>query len=111
MGIAHGGPCGGGLDTGYAIFTQRIPGRADQEGTGEATGGSRYLVPFDNTKGAVTTVAIANPNVTPFETISVAIRTSDGTVAQEPAITLPLDGHTSFAFPAHSSRARQAGLV
>lgn len=107
------GACGGGLANGYAIFTQRIPGRTDQDGTGEATPvGSRYLVPFDNTDGAVTTVAIVNPNVTPFETISVAIRKSDGTVAQEPAITLPLEGHTSFAFPAQfPGTSGRAGLA
>jgi hypothetical protein len=92
--------CGSVAVSGYAISTRRIPGRTDQEATGQAAPvASRYLVPFDNTGGSVTTVAIVNPNMTPQETISIGIRTSDGIVSQEPAITLPLGGHASFSFP------------
>src|SRR5262249_44919729 len=36
----------------YAIFTQRVLGRLEQDGTSLATGSAtRFLVPFDNTNG------------------------------------------------------------
>jgi hypothetical protein len=90
--------CGNGSPNFYAIFTQRSPGGADHDGTGEGTIPQHgFMVPFDNTNGAVTSVAIANPGSA--QTISLAVRTSDGVVTQLPAITLPLGGHISFDFP------------
>jgi hypothetical protein len=42
----------------YAIFTQRIPARTDQDGTAPAAASaSRILVPFDNSSGSATTIA------------------------------------------------------
>ena len=95
----------------YAIFTQRIPGRPDQQGTGEATPAAvRVLVPFDNTNGAVTSVAITNDSG--YDTsISVGIRTPVSTT-QPAAITLPSGGHTSFTFPAQfPNTANQSGTA
>jgi len=79
----------------YAIFTQRIPGHTDQDGTapGEAAT-QRILVPFDNTAGSVTSVAIANPGAS--ATISVNIEIETGAVSQS-SISLPAQGHTAFA--------------
>jgi hypothetical protein len=80
----------------YAIFTQRIPGQADQDGT--ASGESameRFLVPFDNTSGFVTGVAIANPTAGSI-TISVNVITETGAVSQA-SISLPPQGHAAFA--------------
>ena len=83
----------------YAIFTQRVPGRQDQDGTSAAAAsGSRILVPFDNTNGFVTSMAIANTTGS-SENISVGIRTAAGTVSQASSIMLPAQGHTAFAFP------------
>jgi len=91
----------------YAIFTQRVPGRSDQDGTAPAAAAvSRILVPFDNTSGAVTSMAIAN-TTSSSETINVGIRTASATT-QPMAITLPADGHTSFGFP--TQFAATAGL-
>jgi len=106
-----GGCGGGGVLGGYAIFTERVAGRPDQEGTAEAAlAASRILVPFDDTNGAVTSMAIANTGSPAI--ISVGLRTSDGTVSQLPAITLPNGGHLSFAFPAQFPvSAGQAGLA
>jgi hypothetical protein len=80
---------------GYAIFTQRIPGRADQDGTspGGSTSG-RILVPFDNTVGCVTGVALANPSTT-SETVSVNIKIETGAVSQT-TISIPAQGHLAF---------------
>lgn len=95
----------------YAIFTQRVPGRTDQDGTASAAAAvSRILVPFDNTGVAVTTMAIAN-TTSASETISVGIRTASATT-QPSAITLPADGHASFAFPTQfTATAGQSGLA
>jgi hypothetical protein len=82
----------------YAIFTQLVPGRSDQQGTAAAAPAvNRILVPFDNTNGAVTSIAIANP--TSFnEDISVGLRTANAT-SQASGITLPSQGHISFDLP------------
>jgi|SRR5581483_1176547 len=80
----------------YAIFTQRIPGQADQDGT--APGGAateRFLVPFDNTSGCVTGVAIANPS-NANSTILVNVETETGAVSQA-TLSLPAQGHAAFA--------------
>jgi hypothetical protein len=81
---------------GYAIFTQRIPGRSDQDGT--APGGAsaeRILVPFDNTAGFVTGLALVNPTGA-SQTVSVSIQAETGEVSQT-SIALPAQGHTAFA--------------
>ncbi len=65
--------------TGYAIFTQRVPGQPAQDGTAPAvSASSRILVPFDNSSGYVSAFAVANPTDA-AETVQVNIRTSDGT--------------------------------
>ena len=109
--LSGGGQCGNGAVSVYAVFTQRVPGRPDQDGTGEATiPAHRFLVPFDNTNGAVTSMAIASAGS--LQTISLGVRTSDGTVTQLPAIALPPDGHTSFAFPTQfPNTSGKAGLA
>jgi hypothetical protein len=89
---------GTGSVVAYAIFTQRVPGRTDQDGTAPAAAAaSRILVPFDNTAGAVSSMAIANATSSSLS-VNVGIRTSGGTT-QPAAITLPPQGHSSFSFP------------
>jgi hypothetical protein len=96
----------------YAIFTQRIPGRTDQDGTAPATSSSsRILIPFDNTNGFVTSIAIANPTGA-SESISVGIQPSSGSSSQLSPITLPAQGHTAFALPQQfSASTGQSGLL
>jgi hypothetical protein len=90
---------GAGAVAAYAIFTQRIAGRTDQDGTAPgAAAAARILVPFDNTNTAVSTMAIANPSSSSSVTVNVGIRTSSGTT-QPTSITLPPQGHASFSFP------------
>jgi hypothetical protein len=100
-----------GVVQAYAIFTQRVPNRSDQDGTAPAASSvSRILVPFDNTNGAVTSMAIANTTTT-SETINVGVRISSG-ISQPAAITLPANGHASFAFPTQfTATANQSGLA
>jgi hypothetical protein len=94
----------------YAIFT--VTGAALQNGTAPAAGAaSRILVPFDNTKGSATSIAIAN-TTTSSETINVGIRIN-GATSQPASITLPAQGHTSFDFPTKfgATVAGQSGLA
>jgi hypothetical protein len=102
---------GAGSIVAYAIFTQRVPGRSDQDGTAPAAAAiSRILVPFDNTSGAVTSMAIAN-TTSSSESIAVGIRTASATT-QAAAIMLPAQGHASFTFPTQfPATAGQSGLV
>jgi len=96
----------------YAIYTQRVPGRSDQDGTAPAAAAAtRILVPFDNTGGAVTSMAICNCGPTSTTSISVGIRTAAATT-QVTAIALPPNGHTSFTFPTQfPATAEQSGLA
>lgn len=96
----------------YAIFTQRIQGRPDQDGTAEATTAvSRVLIPFDNSGGFVTSIAIANPTGA-NESIAVGIQPASGASTHPAPLTILAQGHTAFAisdqFP---STVGQRGLL
>jgi hypothetical protein len=81
--------------TGYAIFTQRVSGRPAQDATAlAASAASRILVPFDNSSGYISAVALANPTGS-AETVQANVRTSDGTFSVTLA-TLPAKGQTTF---------------
>jgi hypothetical protein len=96
----------------YAIFTQRVSGRPDQDGTvPAAASATRVLVPFDNTNGFVTSIAIANPGAT-SDLISVGLQPSSGAVSQLSPIALPAQGHTAFQLPQQfSATGGQSGLL
>jgi len=96
----------------YAIFTQRVPGRTDQDGTSIAAApAARFLVPFDNTKGFVTSIAVAN-TTTSAESISVGIQPDVGLISHPAAIALPSQGHKAVTVPQQfSSTAGQSGLL
>ncbi len=69
---------GGFTVVAYAIFTQFVTGRQNQDGTAPAAAGTtRVLVPYDNTNGFLTTVAIANPAAL-SESIATGISTTGG---------------------------------
>jgi hypothetical protein len=92
-GVINAGP---GIEA-YAIFSASVPGGLTQDGTGLALpAASRFLVPFDQTLGSVVGLAIANVSSSP-QTVTVAVRTSSGTVTQN-AITVPALGHFNFPF-------------
>ena len=95
----------------YAIFTQRVLGRPDQSGTASASAGAnRILVPFDNTNGTVTSIAIANPTLN-NENINVGIHTGVSTT-QPAALSLTPDGHLSSDLPTlFPGTTGQSGLV
>jgi len=82
--------------TGYVVFTIRVPGRQDQEGTAPAASASnRMLVPYDDANGFVTGIAVTNPTGT-SQTLSVGFRTTTGGVSVNSLPPIPPGGHVSF---------------
>jgi hypothetical protein len=96
----------------YAIFTKRPPGLAAQVGTSPAiAAASRVLVPFDNTMLNVASMALVNASSS-AETITVNLRTTDGTVTLGTPLNIPAQGHIAFTFPAQfPATAGQSGLA
>ena len=83
----------------YAIFTQFVPGRPNQDGTAPAApAASRILMPFDNTSGFVTSMAIANPNSS-IASVTVAMQPGSGQPAELSPISLPPNGYMAFTLP------------
>jgi CHRD domain-containing protein/putative Ig domain-containing protein len=95
-----------------AIFRLATPGKPDSEATVMGTqSGSNIFLPFDNSQGFVTGVAVSNAN--PTQSVSVTmIFTSDTGAQSNAAITLPAHGHTAFVMPAaYSATAGARGSV
>jgi hypothetical protein len=79
----------------FAIFKQRVPGRQDQEGGATASApDARVLVPFDNTQGNVTSIAMANSG-SAQQTVIVTIRTASGMTLTD-KLNLAAKGHKAF---------------
>ena len=78
------------------IFRQSVPGRPDSEGT--VTGvqsGSRIFLPFNNTNGFVTGVAVANTNTTQMLAITLTF-TSDSGATSTGSLSLSPNAHVAF---------------
>ncbi|HLK47313.1 MAG TPA: hypothetical protein VKT49_04210 [Bryobacteraceae bacterium] len=88
----------------YAIYTYRTAGHQDQDATapGVASAG-RILVPYDNTNGLVTAIAIVNPTAA-SETISVSFQSESGAILTGSLPTLPPNGHSAFVLPTQFPR-------
>jgi uncharacterized repeat protein (TIGR03803 family) len=83
------------------IFKQAGQGRPDSEGTVAGTAsGDRIFVPFDNTNGYVTGIAVANTNATQPLTISLIFQLENG-LQGSGTLTLPPHAHTAFALSAN----------
>jgi hypothetical protein len=82
----------------YVVFTNKLPAGGVQydEGTAPAVAPSnRILVPYDDSNGFVTGIAIVNPTAAD-QSISVGFRTTDGLVAVSALPTLTAMTHTAF---------------
>lgn len=82
----------------YIVFTNKLPAGGVQydEGTAPAVAASnRILVPYDDSSGFVTGIAIVNPTAAD-QSISVGFRTVDGLVAVQTLPTLKAMTHTAF---------------
>jgi hypothetical protein len=95
-----------------AIFKRVTPGNPDSEATVIGTkSGSNVFLPFDNTLGYVTGVAISNANPTQTVTVN-AIFTSDTGSQSNAVITLPAHSHTAFVMPtAYPATAATRGSI
>lgn len=85
--------------TGFATFRQVVPGRPDQEAAVPVSVGTprRIVLPFDNTSGYVTTVAVANLSATQPASIFVVFRDEQGQRIQQFELpVLPAMGHRAF---------------
>jgi hypothetical protein len=81
------------------IFRQIVPGRPDSEGTVAAGPSSdRLSIPFDNTNGYVTGLAVANTNLTRPLSISLSFTAENGSQTTG-LLSLPPRGHTAFPLP------------
>jgi hypothetical protein len=83
---------------GYAIFTWHV-GSGYQDGTALAAApGENILVPFDNSSGIVTGIAVVNTSGA-AETISANLLLASGQVVPGSLPSIPSLGHTSFTLP------------
>ncbi|HEV8414110.1 MAG TPA: S53 family peptidase [Bryobacteraceae bacterium] len=84
---------------GSIIYSQKTALPSVQEGTATivASGSKHFFLPFDNTAGGATGVAITNPGAIPPSTISVTYRYSDGTSEVSTLAALPSRNHVAFA--------------
>jgi len=92
------------------VFRQRISGRPDSEGTVIGVqSGSRVFLPFDNTNGYNTGVAIANTNAN--QTLSVSILfTADNGAQTTGSLSLGPSAHTAFQVTQPSAFPSLAGV-
>lgn len=80
---------------GYVIFSQL--GSPEQDATAPAVAASNdILVPYDDSNGFATQIAIVNPMSTPQD-ISVGFRTTSGAIAMGTVPAVPPQGHMAFA--------------
>ncbi len=81
------------------IFRVSTPGASDSEATVVGTqSGSNVLLPFDNTQGFVTGVAVSNTN--PTQTLNIFLTfTPENGAPTNASLTLPAHGHTAFVLP------------
>ncbi len=84
---------------GSVIYSQQVPKLPLQEGTATivSSGSQHFFLPFDNTAGGATGVAITNPGANPASNISITFRYSDGTTSVSSLDPLPSRNHTAFA--------------
>jgi hypothetical protein len=96
--------------TGFAVFRYRHAGQNDYEAVVplSSTFGHRTVMPFDNSNGFQTGVAVMNPNEFASITVQVRVRDENGTSAESYSINLPPLGHTavvlSSGYPGTANR-------
>src|SRR5262249_35205060 len=83
--------------SGYSIFRMRSPGSGDSEGTVplDAAISSGSVLPYDNSRGYRTGVALANQGATAAN-IGVLLLDQNGTQIAASQVTLDAFGHTAF---------------
>lgn len=95
--------------SGLGVFRQRVSGRPDQEaGVSVTTPTSRFVLPFDNTQGFVSSMALVNTNTTIARAVTGTPRDESGNTLLGDSVNLPSKGHVAFEmaqrFPSMSGR-------
>jgi YVTN family beta-propeller protein len=90
-----------GSIAGIAIFRQTLSTGHDSEAAVPLISAKmqRFIVPFDNTQGFVTAVALANQNASQATTISVTLRDQDGKLLGNGSIDLEPLARSAFVLP------------
>jgi hypothetical protein len=102
-----------GTLSGYSVFRLRSPGAPDSEGTGSLDGrlSSSLVLPYDNTNGYQTGVALANQSST-AQTITAILLDQNGVQLTSSPIILPAFAHSSFFVNNRFSQsANQLGII
>jgi trimeric autotransporter adhesin len=98
---------------GSVIYSQQnanSPTRQEGTTTLNSTGSTHFFVPFDNTQGAVTAMALTNPG--PSANVTVTLRYSDGAMETPSFPSLAERSHQSFALPTQFPNASgQSGVA
>ena len=85
----------------FAIFRLVVTGRADAEGTAslDSHTQTKLLIPFDNTIGYTTSLALVNNSINQQGAVTVTILDENGTTITPSQALQPLsgNGHTAFA--------------
>ena len=81
----------------FAIFTLHVPGRQNQDGTAPAAyPGWDIFVPFDNSPGFTTSIAVVNASDA-AEVLNVNIVLTSGDTITSSLPSIPAHGHAAFA--------------
>ena len=81
---------------GYVIFANNVPGLPEEDAPAPAVAAANdILVPYDDSTGFATGIAIVNPTGTPQD-ISVGFRTTSGLVATGAISAVPPMGYLAF---------------
>lgn len=83
--------------SGFAVFTQHVEGRPDQEAAVPIVQGAqqRFILPFDN-QGYTTTMALANFSETEAGALRAVVRDSNNNVLSDTNLVVPALGHMAF---------------
>lgn len=96
----------------YSVFSLRSGGTQQDATAPAAASANRILVPFDNTNGLTTAVAVANTDTANPVTIAVSLRTASGALVQGNLPTLVPGGHQAFQLKDQfTGAAGQSGLA
>ncbi len=84
---------------GSVIYSQQasaLPSLQEGTATIASSGSKHFFLPFDNTAGGATGVAITNPDPSLVSNISITFRYSDGTTSVSSLDPLASRNHTAF---------------
>ena len=95
-----------GSIAGTVIFRQHLSSTRDSDGAVPVQLNSlqRFVLPFDNTTGFITAMAIANEDPAQSAIISVTLRDENGQILDNQTLNIPASGRMAFLLPAQFQR-------